>query len=122
MADDALGLCLPGLADEFHIVADSTHAAFGARLNTVVGYAESETTSCSTFSACGEFPKSTHTDLERALDGATGGAFYWSTKTDVLATQNQQSRCWTKLRVALPPIGFCLPSADCNVASWWAQG
>ncbi|CAJ1431515.1 unnamed protein product [Effrenium voratum] len=42
MADDALGLCLPGLADEFHIVADSTHAAFGARLNTVVGYAEAQ--------------------------------------------------------------------------------
>ena len=75
--------------DDYHIVHESTHAAFAARLNRAEGYClfaapEAATSLCPKYPASGEFTKSSHVDLERLLEGANGGGLHWDTQADVL--------------------------------------
>ena len=122
----------PGVPeDNFHIVHDSTHAAFAARLNRAQGYAllaspESATTLCPKFPTSGEFSKTSHIDLERCLEGASGGAIHWDTQESVL-NRARNARCQEQL----PDKGvhhdstnfaFVLFQQVSMLQSWWAQG
>ena len=81
----------PGFVDDnFHIVNESTHAAFAARLNRANGYSllaapEASTTLSPKYPTSGEISKSSHVDLEKLLEGANGGAIHWDTQADVLS-------------------------------------
>lgn len=132
MSLDDLADCFPGnAAEEFHIVNDSTHAAFGARLNRADGYAllaspEAATTLCPKFPSSGEFNKSTHIDLERALEGATGGAIHWTTQADVLAKQRNARQAEQVVDKSVhhtsTNLSFVFFQQISMLQSWWAQG
>ena len=132
MADPADRDLFPGAPeDNFHIVHDSTHAAFAARLNRANGYAllaspEAAGTLCPKFPVSGEFNKGGYVDFERCLEGASGGAIHWDTQESVLnraknARQLEQAS-EKGVHHDSTNFAFVLFQQVSMLQSWWAQG
>ena len=131
MKDDACaGLFAGYQEDNFHAVNDSTHAAFAARLNRADGYAllaspEASTSLCPKFPLSGEFNKATHVDLERALEGSTGGGIHWDTQADVLSrarnARKQEQVPDKGVHHDSTNISFLFFQQISMLQSWWAQ-
>ena len=132
MADPADRDLFPGAPeDNFHVVHDSTRAAFAARLNRANGYAllaspESAGTLCPKFPLSGEFNKGGYVDFERCLEGASGGAIHWDTQESVLnrAKNARQLEQVNEKGVhhESTNFAFVLFQQVSMLQSWWAQG
>ena len=117
---------------EHHVVTESTHAAFNARLQQNDGHAlicgaEGSAFLCPEYAKSGKFTKDTHIVLTRLLEAAHGGRYDWDTQADVLARPTKarkiaghEERQDCGVHFECTNIGMVLLQQPSVLGTWWA--
>ena len=117
---------------EHHVVTESTHAAFNARLQQNDGHAlicgaEGSAFLCPEYAKSGKFTKDTHIVLTRLLEAAHGGRYDWDTQADVLARPTKarkiaghEERQDCGVHFECTNIGMVLLQQPSILGTWWA--
>ena len=132
-AEEGVGQWLAGPAEmEHHLITESTHAAFNARLQQGDGYGllvgpEGSAFLCPEYAKSGKFTKDSHIVLTRLLEAAHGGRYDWDTQADVLArpvkarkTAGHEERVDCGVHFETTNIGMVLLQQPSVLSTWWA--
>ncbi|CAE7609269.1 unnamed protein product, partial [Symbiodinium sp. CCMP2592] len=117
---------------EYHLITESTHAAFNARLQQGDGHGllvgpERSAFLCPEYAKSGKFTKDSHIVLTRLLEAAHGGRYDWDTQADVLArpgkarkTAGHEERVDCGVHFETTNIGMVLLQQPSVLSTWWA--
>ena len=132
-AEERVSQWLAGPAEmEHHLITESTHAAFNARLQQGDGHGllvgpEGSAFLCPEYAKSGKFTKDSHIVLTRLLEAAHGGRYDWDTQADVLArpvkarkTAGHEERVDCGVHFETTNIGMVLLQQPSVLSTWWA--